>query len=199
MTAIYAGDGDSHPCVEIEVSPACERCVQPGRVLTRLRDIAEFNPRGVVAGLYVLFGVALGALGAYLCIVVAGFVVSEWLGAIVSSRISEVINGIGTGLGAAFWILFAHYFPLQALVCPGCRRAVAYRLGRSVPVQWLERIPPKPICLSCGYSLVGASAEPRCPECGRAFPQEWLALTRLAKADVEIQIVLKEDVDNGFA
>src|SRR5262249_29880399 len=32
-------------------------------------------------------------------------------------------------------------------------------------------------CVRCGYDLHGL-AEPRCPECGKEFPEEWLAINR---------------------
>ena len=183
----------AHSPVEIEVSPACGKCAQPGRVLTGLRDIAVFNPRGVVPGLYVLLGFALGGIGAFIWITVAGIAVSVWSQLSPSTRVSDRIDAIGNGVGVGLFVLFMHWFRLRALVCPRCKRAMAYRLGRTVPLDWLERIPPQPVCFSCGYSLVGVSSDARCPECGRAFPHGWLEMTRLGVDDVDVQIVINQD------
>lgn len=146
-----------------------------------VREIVRLNPRSPVPGLVLLA-----------CIVAAVALVGAWVLVADLIALRYGIQRIGvlyfTG-GIAVTLVLQYLMsqmPLRMVICKGCNRAKRIGIGKGVPLEWQRYIEPQLKCTQCGYSLVGITRDPRCPECGFPFPREWLKVTGQGRADVRI-------------
>lgn len=170
----------------LRVHAGCRRCKVPAVVLNGVREVLAFGPRGLMPGL-LLFGVIAVLLGSVL-------LYSQQIPACLKNSVSRPIRICIVSLGlpalGALLLMSFHWLPLRMLVCPACRRSLEFCFSRACPLQWQQRMHPTWKCMTCGYSLIGVSRKPVCPECGSPFPREWLAVTCTGEVPLEKQVHL---------
>ena len=152
----------------VEVRRCCDRCESVGRLAVGMWQVIELRPKSAMAGFIVLAAMCTG--------MASGYAASRLLG--MFSWLPKQISGVADVLftiGACAVVL--DIVPWRVLVCEKCQRVVRSGFGRKVPLEWQECIKPTGHCVTCGYSLVGLTVAARCPECGCAFPEEWLKST----------------------
>lgn len=161
--------------IVIHTQVACTECVSAGKVLLGLRRVLVANPRWWLGGLWAVVTAGFGLLVALL-----------WIGLFEKWTSASLVRLLGVPVGICAAIVLQRCITVRVLMCPVCRRVLAWGFGREIPLSWKERIPFERSCMRCGYCLVGCT-KARCPECCEAFPTEWLKATRNGDEGVEIR------------
>lgn len=171
----------------VQVEPACTKCHANGVLLAGLRALGRKDIRSTTITLILVVAIIVMEILLFL----VWLPLLEFLKTALRSRsglTNSLLMEFGVPLLASSLGILLLFLPVRAMACVNCGRVVKFRLGRTIPVSWQNCIVPTWKCAQCGHSLHGVADQPRCPECGAEFPNEWLAITRRGDPNAPVAI-----------
>jgi RNA polymerase subunit RPABC4/transcription elongation factor Spt4 len=157
--------------VMIRVAVLCNRCSASGALLRNLREVLDFHAHSHAVALGPLLLAGAGSL-----------LVWVWM---TLFPVGPRLLLVGVAAAAGLCVVVRQRIPLRALACPKCKRILRWGFGHRIPGSWKHHLEFSAVCMTCSYPLNGLIVA-RCPECGDAFPEEWLKATVVDPESAEI-------------